>query len=91
MVTNSWHLTEFYSQRIDPSLTDLKAGVLLTSHAFGIGMPSIGAQVVTIAVVYYLLYLLLLVGLFMEKELQNIYLELAQFLFTDTVMYLWFL
>lgn len=55
MVTNSWHLTEFYSQRIDPSITDLKAGVLLTSHAFGIGMPSIGAQVVTIAVVLFAL------------------------------------
>ena len=57
MVTNSWHLTEFYSQRIDPSIldTDLKAGVLLTSHAFGIGMPSIGAQVVTVAVVLFAL------------------------------------
>jgi AGCS family alanine or glycine:cation symporter len=57
MVTNSWHLTEFYSQRIDPSIldTDLKAGVLLTSHAFGIGMPSIGSQVVTIAVVLFAL------------------------------------
>ena len=55
MVTNSWHLTEFYSQRIDPSVTDLKAGVLLTSHAFGIGMPSIGAQVVTVAVVLFAL------------------------------------
>ena len=55
MVTNSWHLTEFYSQRIDPSITDLKAGVLLTSHAFGIGIPSIGAQVVTIAVVLFAL------------------------------------
>ncbi len=55
MVTNSWHLTEFYSQRIDPSITDLKAGVLLTSHAFGIGMPSIGTQVVTIAVVLFAL------------------------------------
>ena len=57
MVTNSWHLTEFYSQRIDPSIldADLKAGVLLTSHAFGIGMPSIGSQVVTIAVVLFAL------------------------------------
>ncbi len=55
MVTNSWHLTEFYSQRIDPSITDLKAGVLLTSHAFEIGIPSIGAQVVTIAVVLFAL------------------------------------
>ena len=55
MVTNSWHLTEFYSQRIDPSITDLKAGVLLTSHAFGIGMPSIGTQVVTMAVVLFAL------------------------------------
>lgn len=57
MVTNSWHLTEFYSQRIDTSIvnTDLKAGVLLTSHAFGIGMPSIGSQIVTIAVVLFAL------------------------------------
>tara|TARA_Y100000389_G_C17430038_1_gene502007 strand:- start:241 stop:1821 length:1581 start_codon:yes stop_codon:yes gene_type:complete len=57
MVTNSWHLTEFYSQRIDTSIldTDLKAGVLLTSHAFGIGMPSVGSQVVTIAVVLFAL------------------------------------
>ena len=54
MVTNSWHLTEFYSQRIDPSITDLKAGVLLTSHAFSLGIPY-GAQVVTMAVVLFAL------------------------------------
>jgi alanine or glycine:cation symporter, AGCS family len=57
MVTNSWHLTEFYSQRIDTSILpeDLKAGVLLTSHAFGIGIPSFGAEIVTIAVVLFAL------------------------------------
>jgi len=54
MVTNSWHLTEFYSQRIDPSITDLKAGVLLTSHAFALGIP-FGGQVVTVAVVLFAL------------------------------------
>ena len=54
MVTNSWHLTEFYSQRIDPSITDLKAGVLLTSHAFDLGIPY-GAEIVTMAVVLFAL------------------------------------
>ena len=91
MVTNSWHLTEFYSQRIDTSIldTDLKAGVLLTSHAFGIGMPSVGSQVVTIAVVLFALSTA--ISWSMEKELQNTYLELARLPSIGIVMYLWFL
>jgi len=54
MVTDSWHFTEFYAQRIDTSVTEMKEGVLLTSYAFSQGIP-FGNFLVTIAVVLFAL------------------------------------
>ena len=54
MVTDSWHLTEFYSKRIDPSITQdmwMNSSVL-TSHAFAQGVP-FGDKIVTLAVVLF--------------------------------------
>jgi AGCS family alanine or glycine:cation symporter len=54
MVTDSWHLTEFYSTRIDPSITEdmwMNSSVL-TSHAFAQGIP-FGDKIVTLAVVLF--------------------------------------
>jgi len=54
MVTGSWHYTEFYGQRIDPSITQdmwMNSSVL-TSYAFAQGIPG-GDKIVTLAVVLF--------------------------------------
>ena len=54
MVTDSWHLTEFYATRIDPSISEdmwMNSSVL-TSHAFAQGVP-FGDKIVTLAVVLF--------------------------------------
>jgi AGCS family alanine or glycine:cation symporter len=54
MVTGSWHYTEFYGQRIDPTITQdmwMNSSVL-TSYAFAQGIPG-GDKIVTLAVVLF--------------------------------------
>ena len=54
MVTDSWHYTQFYGQRIDASITqDLwMNSSVLTSYAFAQGIP-FGDKIVTLAVVLF--------------------------------------
>ncbi len=54
MVTDSWYFTEFYSTRIDPSISEemwMNSSVL-TSYAFAQGVPY-GDKIVTLAVVLF--------------------------------------
>jgi len=54
MVTDSWHYTQFYGQRIDATITSdmwMNSSVL-TSHAFAQGVP-FGDKIVTLAVVLF--------------------------------------
>ena len=54
MVTDSWHYTAFYGQRIDASITQdmwMNSSVL-TSYAFAQGIP-FGDKIVTLAVVLF--------------------------------------
>ncbi len=54
MVTDSWHYTQFYGQRIDTAITSdmwMNSSVL-TSHAFAQGVP-FGDKIVTLAVVLF--------------------------------------